>query len=170
MGRGIEIEWEHSEAELRELYHTEKDVKRRSRYHALWLVRNGRSAQEVSDILDVHYRTLRRWLYWYRDGGLAEVEHRLVGQAGGGEAYLSEVQEEQLRAKADAGHFHTARDIQKWIYDQWQIEYTHKGIYGLLARLDIVWKVPRPANPKADKSQQDDWKKGGCLPNSKTAS
>ena len=169
MGQGIQIEWEHSEAELRELYHAEKDVNRRSRYHALWLVRSGRSAQEVSDILDVHYRTLRRWLYWYRDGSLVEVENRLPGQAGGVEAYLSEAQEDQLRAAADAGQFHTARDIQNWIDDQWQIEYTHKGIYSLLERLDIVWKVPRPANPKADESQQDDWKKGGSPPNSKTA-
>jgi len=88
-GRPIEVEWKHSEAELRKLYNEEKHVERRTRYQALWLIRGGRSMKEVSEIVDRDYDTVRRWMSWYRDGGLSEVGQRLPGQAGGAHPSLT---------------------------------------------------------------------------------
>jgi transposase len=127
----------------------------------LWLARSGRSLVEVSKILAVPYRTVRRWLDWYRHEGLQAVLTRLPGQEGGSESYLTPEQEEQLRDQADTGAFRTAREAQRWIQEQWDVHYTRKGIYSLFERLEIVWKVPRPQSNKADPQQQESWKKGG---------
>lgn len=161
-GRPIEVEWKHSEEKLRQLYNQEKHVERRTRYHALWLIRGGRTMKEVSEIVDRHYETICRWMDWYRDRGLSEVVNRLPGQAGGAESYLTAEQETQLIERANAGAFRTAREIQHWLNEQFDADYTHKGVYSLLERLEIVWKVARPTNPKADPDQQESWKKGGC--------
>jgi transposase len=159
-GRPIEVEWNHSEEELRQLYNQEKHVERRTRYHALWLIRGGRTMKEVAQIVYRHYDTIRRWMDWYRDDGLSEVANRLPGQAGGAEPYLTPEQERQLIDRANEGAFRTAREVQHWLQEQFDVAYTHKGVYSLLERLEIVWKVPRPASPKADPDQQESWKKG----------
>lgn len=160
-GRPIEVEWKHSEEDLRRLYNQEKHVERRTRYHALWLIRAGRTMSEVSEIVDRHYDTICRWMDWYRDSGLSEITTRLPGQAGGAESYLTPEQEAHLVRRANEGAFRTAREIQQWLKEQFDVDYTHKGVYSLLERLEIVWKVPRPTNPKADAEQQESWKKGG---------
>ena len=160
-GRPIEVNWKHSEEELRQLYNQEKHVERRTRYHALWLIRIGRTMKEVGEIVDRHYDTICRWMDWYRESGLSEVANRLPGQAGGVESYLTAEQEKQLVERANEGAFRTAREVQQWIKAQFNVDYTHKGVYSLLERLEIVWKVPRPTNPKADPDQQERWKKGG---------
>jgi transposase len=98
---------------------------------------------------------------WYRESGLSEIAKRLPGQAGGAESYLTSEQEAQLVALANEGRFRTAREIQHWLKEQFDVDYTRKGVYSLLERLEIVWKVPRPTNPKADPDQQESWKKGG---------
>lgn len=164
-GRPIEVEWKHSEEELRQLYNQEKHVERRTRYHALWLIRSGRTMKEVGQIVDRHYDTICRWMDWYRESGLLEITHRLPGQAGGAGSYLTAEQEAQLIERANDGAFRTAREIQHWIQEKFKVAYTHKGVYSLLERLDLVWKVPRPTNPKADPEQQDSWKKGGFKTN-----
>jgi len=161
-GRPIEVNWKHSEEELRQLYNQEKHVERRTRYHALWLIRSGRTMKEVGEIVDRHYDTICRWMDWYRESGLSEVANRLPGQAGGVESYLTAEQEKQLVERANEGAFRTAREVQQWIKAQFDVDYTHKGVYSLLERLEIVWKVPRPTHPKADPDQQERWKKGGC--------
>lgn len=160
-GRPIEVEWKQSKEELRQLYNQEKHVERRTRYQALWLIRGGRTMTEVSEIVDRHYDTICRWMDWYRDSGLSEVANRLPGQGGGVESYLTSEQEMQLVERANEGAFRTAREIQHWLQAQFGVDYTRKGVYSLLERLEIVWKVPRPTNPKADPDQQDSWKKGG---------
>jgi transposase len=160
-GRPIEVEWKHGEEELRRLYNQEKHVERRTRYQALWLIRGGRTMREVSEIVDRHYDTICRWMDWYRESGLSEVTNRLPGQAGGVESYLTPDQETQLVKRANEGVFHTAREIQHWLNEEFGVDSTHKGVYSLLERLEIVWKVPRPTNPKADPTQQESWKKGG---------
>lgn len=163
-GRPIKVKWKHSEAELRKLYNAEKHPERRTRYHALWLIRGGRTMKEVGEIVDRHYDTIRRWMGWYRKGGLSLMMKYLPGQAGGVQSYLSPEQEKQLAERANAGHFHTAGEIRIWLKKEFGVEYTEKGIYSLLERLNIVWKVPRPTSPKADPDQQESWKKGGFKP------
>lgn len=77
MARRFQVNWQDEEATLFKLYKQETDHQKRSRLQALWLLCSGRSLQAVADTLGVHYRTLQRWVVWYRQGGLSEaLAHR----------------------------------------------------------------------------------------------
>lgn len=161
-GRPLVIEWQESVEELYEAYRREKDGPRRTRLQAMWQVSQGKSLAEVSALVGVGYRTLQRWVAWYRRGGLAEVLRRTPGHgAPGNPSYLTPAQEQAVKAQADAGAFRTAQEAAQWIAAQWGIHYTYRGIYGLFQRLDLRKKVPRPQAEQADPVAQEAWKKGG---------
>ena len=163
-GRPLEIEWQESAEELFEAYRREGNVYRRTRLQALWQLRQGKFLGEVSGIVGVSYRTLQRWLEWYRHGGLAEVLARTPGHgAQGGASYLTPEQEREVKAQADSGGFRTAQEAARWIEEQWGVRYKYQGIYGLFRRLKLRKKVPRPQSERASPEAQAAWKKGDYL-------
>ena len=83
-GRPLRIEWgaEDTGAALKMAYLAERDGIVRTRLHALWLLRTGRSVGAVAAIVGTHYRSVQRWLAWYRQGGLALVRARQAGGVG----------------------------------------------------------------------------------------
>ena len=78
-GRPLEIDWQESIEELEALYYQEKNGHKRVRLRAFLLLRAGDSLIEVSESEKVSYRTLKRWVAWYRTGGLQEVLSRTPG-------------------------------------------------------------------------------------------
>jgi transposase len=159
-GRPLEIEWQESAAELHRQYKAEKHLARRTRLHAFWQVREGKSLKEVSAMLGIAYRNLQRWVAWYRQGGLAEVLERTPGGGPGKPAFLTAEQLEKLRQAVDTGSFHTAKEVAAWIEQQWEVKYTPEGIYSLFRRMGIGKKVPRRQSEQADEAEQQAWKKG----------
>ena len=90
IGRPFRVNWhpEDTPEALRAAYRAERDTMLRMRLHALWLLRPGRRMGEVASVVDVHYRTLQKWVSWYRMGGVEEVlSHRMKGP---GSAEVSE--------------------------------------------------------------------------------
>ena len=161
-GRRLDVEWQESVEELKEQYHQEKNHHRRTRLHGLWLLQSGKSLGEASELLDVKYRTLQRWVAWYRVGGLEEVLERTPGgQRGDDRCWLSEAQRTDLRRQADSGAFHTAQEAREWIESQWGIAYQTGSIYSLFESMGITWKLPRRQAVQANVKQQEAWKKGG---------
>jgi predicted Zn-dependent protease len=80
-GRPLEVDWQESIEELKALLLQEKNAHRRVRLRALLLLQSGNSLIEVSESENISYRTLKRWVAWYRTGGLAEVLRRTPGNA-----------------------------------------------------------------------------------------
>jgi transposase len=74
-GRWVQIAWQVADTPdaLRERYRREEEGETRTRLQALWLLRTGWNMEEVARVTGVHYRTVQRWVGWYRQGGLAEV-------------------------------------------------------------------------------------------------
>jgi transposase len=66
MAQKLQVTWQEDEARLYELYKGEKDHQIRVRLHALWLLRQGHAMEEVATLLGVHYRTVQKWVAWYR--------------------------------------------------------------------------------------------------------
>ena len=60
---------------LRAAYRVEKDREVRQRRQGLWLLRTGRTLEEVTAVVGVHYRTVQRWAAWYGAGGMAVADH-----------------------------------------------------------------------------------------------
>lgn len=160
-GRQLLVNWQDDQKTLFNAYKEEKDPEIRPRLHALWLLRSGKMVKEVTALLGVHYRTVQRWVGWYRIGGLAEVRSHHRGEGGGAPKFLTPEQEKIIFTYASEKGFKTIRQAQQWILKQFGVEYTFWGTRSLLVRLEYKKKVPRPFSPKADPKQQEEWKKRG---------
>ncbi len=160
-GKRVAIKWqaEDTPEALRERYRKQEKGEVRTRLHALWLLRRGWGMEEVAEIVGVHYRTLQRWVGWYREGGVTEVCAR-HGGGHGQPAWLTPEQEAAVAEEAAQGTFTTAADVRRWVTDQFGVTYRLKGIYGLLRRVRCHPKVSRPMHAKADPEAQEAWKKG----------
>lgn len=160
-GRPLSIAWAETADELYTRYRQEKHPHRRDRLHVLWLVGGGKTLTEAGQVVGISYSTVKRWIDWYRRAGLDQVLRRRPGHAASGTgSYLTSQQQAQLRREADGGAFRTAREVQRWIEQQWGIGYGRKGIYSLFRRMKITWKVPRPQSDQADPDEQATWKTG----------
>jgi hypothetical protein len=78
-GQHRPIPWHESAAELDALYQQECNDQRLVADPALWLLCQGHSLSDVSRAVDVEYRTVQRWVAWYRQQGLAAVVRRTPG-------------------------------------------------------------------------------------------
>jgi transposase len=163
-GRRLQIAWQEDEQTLYNLYRKEKDPQRRTRLHALWLLRRGHSLQETARIVGVHYRTLQRWVAWYRRGGLNEVLGRRHGGQGGRKSRLTPQEEARLKELACRGEIRTIWDGVNWAKQTCGVPYTYWGMRWVFARLHLRKKVPRPIAPQASLEAQEGWKKGAWRP------
>ncbi len=66
MAGKVHIQWQESAEELQALYRKEKDRQKRTRFHALWLIRTGRSVKETALVLGVSRSAIHDWLNWYK--------------------------------------------------------------------------------------------------------
>ena len=161
MGRHVQIDWQETEAELKQMFRAEKHRQRRTRLQALWLMRQGRTMTAVSPLLGVHYRTVQRWAAWYRTGGISEVLKRTSGHAAPGrKPYLSSSQQNALLAQVARGVFHSVWDVLDWVEQRWGVRFRPGGMYDFLDRHDANLKVPRPQATQTSPEIQDNWKKG----------
>jgi len=161
-GRPFVVAWrdEDTEEGLRAAYRSERDPALRPRLQALWLLRRGeRRVGEVAAVIGVDYRSVQRWVAWYRSGGREAVcSHRLGGP--GQPPRLTPEQQEHLAQEVETGRFRNAVAIRAWIAETYGVSYTEGGMYSLLARLRCGPKVPRPLHTKANLAEQEAWKKG----------
>lgn len=160
-GRAFQVEWKEDGETLRQRFQQERDRQRRTRLQALWQLRVGKRLGEVSQLVGVSYRTLQRWIAWYRQGGVDAVLRRVPGHgAPGRPAQLTAAQQEELKARADSGAFRTVHGAVAWMQQSWGVAYRYQGAYSLLRRLQIKCKVPRPQSEKASPAAQEAWKRG----------
>lgn len=162
-GRPIKVEWQETADELYKLYQAEKNLKKRQRLQFLWLVRTGTNVQKSCQIADLGERSGQRYLDWYRQGGVAEVMGRQHGGHAPRRGFLTEAQKKALSEHSEAGTLKTVWDAIEWVKNKYSIEYSYEGMRGVLKRLRLNKKVPRPQHEKSDKDAQTAWKKGGLV-------
>ena len=162
MSKAVAVAWGETPEELEGRYRVERDVERRKRLQALWLVRRGERVEEAGRTAGVGERTVRRWLAWYRLGGLADVLRRVPGcGALGAPSRLTDDQRRGLLEHAARGEFRTYEEARAWVRAEYGVAYRPGGMYAALARLGVRPKVPRPVAEKADPAAREAWQQGG---------
>src|SRR5258708_230141 len=111
MGRPFVVTWQEADTPeaLHDAYRHQPKGEVRSRLQALWLLRQGWRLEAVATAVGVHYRTVQRWVRWYREGGLAEVHRHHYGGKGQ-VAFLTPNQEAVVKAEVATGRFPTAAE------------------------------------------------------------
>jgi len=134
-GRPLVVEWTESPEILQSLYERERNGHRRARLQALQMLRSGSSIGEAGRAAGVDYRTVQRWVSWYRQGGLQLVLTRTPGYAAPGRpSRLTEGQIAELVRRSLQGDFRTVSDAVNWSEEEFGVRYTYTGMYALLGR------------------------------------
>lgn len=134
-GRRLNIEWRESADELYTRYEAEPNPHRKTRLQAFWLLHRGYPIAEVGKEVEVDYRTIQRWISWYRVGGIDAVIRRTPGHGAPGRP--SRLQPDQVRSlveKASRGEFVTVWEAVDWVEQQFGVTYTYTGMHALLSR------------------------------------
>ena len=134
-GRPLIVEWSESPEVLQSMLDRERNGHRRARLQALGLLRDGASIGEAGKAVGVDYRTVQRWVSWYRQGGIDAVLTRTPGYAAPGRpSRLSEEQIVDLVNRSQEGQFRTVSDAVNWVRKIYGVSYTYTGMYALLGR------------------------------------
>ena len=152
------MQWHENASELYSRYRTESQGEVKTRLQALWLLRTGNREVEVAHTLGVAERTIRRWVSWYRSGGLDAVCRYNRGKAGRS-AKLNPEQQSRVHQHVQEYPSKTAEEIRMWVEKQWNITYHPKAWYVTMKQMGLRKKVPRPRSDKASDEVQQPWKK-----------
>ena len=125
------------------------------RLHAILLLDEGRSASDVSAILHLHPKTLKRWIKRFTARGVDGV---CTFQYIGGAGWMTTEQLEQFTTWLDDAVRSTKEAI-AWVEQQFDLEYSESGMLKLLKRLDYRYKQPAQIPSKADPDAQALWLK-----------
>lgn len=153
MGRKLSLEVVETAEALKELLHKQKEVRRKERAQALYLLKMGQVTElkELARIVGRDPSTLYRWFERYKAGGLASLLE--LGYANGGrpsvlpEAVQAAL-EERLQAPEGLASYGA---IQKWLQEGYGLEVKYKTIHRIVRyQLRGKLKVPRPSSIHRD--------------------
>lgn len=146
--------------ELRRLFRKERNAKQRDRYRAVVLALEGKTEPEIRQILHRSRGFIQRWVYAYRDGGMAG----LTAQSPPGRAAkLTPSQREQLRAMLDEERIRRGIDFRQKVQEVCGVTYSLSGAFHVLHTLGYEPLQPRPVNPKKKAEDEAAWKQAAPL-------
>lgn len=111
----------------------------------------GKSIEQVADLLAITTRTVRDWLSILRNKGFDAL---LVLKYKGDVGDLSPSQIEQLKAEIATGRFHCARQVKAYLLETFQASYSLSGTKKLLQRIGCSYHQISGFLFKADAEKQ----------------
>ena|SRR5882672_10745295 len=148
---------EEERAEITRRYKQEKNPRFRERLQCLLLKDRGHTNIEVAQMLLVVPETVTDWLNLYQDAGL-ETLCRL--ETGGSDAFLNAQQMSLLQTELDKNAFQTAKQVCAWVYEEFTITYSERGMRDLLKRLGYTRQKAHLVPAQADVEAQAAFLKG----------
>lgn len=137
--------------DLKKMHRSEKDGRMRTRLLALYHLKNGRELYDVSDITLSDESSIRQWTRLYSEKGY----NGLLEEDGRGRYKKLPLEKEEelkqeillLQEKREGGRI-VGKDIKKFIFEKYNINYSLSSIYVLLDRLNLSWISSRSKHPK----------------------
>src|SRR5262245_30002367 len=102
------------------------------RLSALLWIDEGRTREEVAELLGVTSRQVGDWLRIFRNKGLDEL---CTLHYRGDPGRLRPAQVERLKEEIAKGGFHNADQVRAWIQEQFGVNYSASGVKDLLRRI-----------------------------------
>nr|QNO41218.1 hypothetical protein JNOLDJLP_00043 [Methanosarcinales archaeon ANME-2c ERB4]QNO41266.1 hypothetical protein PPPNJMGK_00002 [Methanosarcinales archaeon ANME-2c ERB4]QNO41622.1 hypothetical protein OAEIHDOC_00043 [Methanosarcinales archaeon ANME-2c ERB4] len=132
-----------SEAEYEQLKLAEKDVnsvKVLKRIQAFKFIYLGWKYTDIAKFLSVTNNTITDWINIYQKGG---IDSLLTLHYKGGQAMLSDEQLRELRNEATKGSFAIAKDVKRYIEQNFEIKY-NLGHVQLLCKKNFNYPLRKP--------------------------
>ncbi len=166
MPKTIKLESHLESKELENFYRKAHDPVARSHYQIVWLISEGKTTTEVMEVTGYSRGWVQQLARRYNAGGpdaLGDRRHRNPGAKD--RALLDEDLQrelaEALRMPPQDGGMWNSRKVGEWIEQKTARAVSNKKQRGweYLRRLGNSPKVPRPHHAKADKREQEAFKK-----------
>ena len=141
---------------------TEKDPRKKVRLLALAHASDGVSYIDISNMLKVHYQSVRSWIKKFLNHGLAGLDEK---KGRGAKTLLTKDQESELLEAINDEYENLnggrlfGLDIQKLIKKKFGIQCSLSTVYNILHRAGLVWVTARSKSPKVDLEAQEAFKK-----------
>ena len=121
------------------------------------------SAEEVAEILMVTPRSIFRWVKKFKENDIDGLKEKPKGHY---KSKLTEQQRVQIKgwlikgrnSKGKAIHW-TLQRLKSEVYAEFGVVISTQALWKILKKLGLAIKSPRPIHHKADKRQQEEFKK-----------
>ena len=154
-------------ARLEGLIAAEAKAKQRDYYRIAVLALRGHEKEEIAVLLGVAKSTVETWAYRYRDGGIDALRPK---KQAGREPLLPRRRHQEFKARIQAGPREgdgvctlRGKDAVRILNEEFKVEYTLNGVYGLLHRLNLSSLTPRPRHEKNNPEAMEAFKKSAPL-------
>jgi len=147
---------------LNDIYGKEQDAIAKLRLLAAIRRKKGESIDDVAWALEKPRRTVHGWLTRFQERGLkAKQDEKRSGRP----SFLTKSQLKSLRRDLLKGPPHDPtglwllKDIKQHLKKKYGVSYCRENVFKTLKRLGFSFQKPRPQHYKADKKQQEKFKK-----------
>src|SRR3954469_23910587 len=137
-----EIDQRRRQAENRRIY---------QRLSALLWSDDGRTREEIAELVGVSTRQVGQWFRIFRNKGLDQL---CILHYRGDPGRLRPAQVEQLKHQLATGAFHNAEQVRAWVHDTFGVSYSSTGIKELLHRIGASYHKVSGFFWKADVTKQ----------------
>lgn len=164
VGRGEDFLDGFSVGLLKRCYLAERDVRARQRLQAAFLRKRGKTLIEIAEVVGRPFNTVSDWLRRFEERGLKSAKDK---PRSGRPKRLSEKQlvvlrEDLLKNPVEFGYssgFWSTRLVQEHVRKRFKVSFVSRHMTRLLHKLGFSFKKPRPKHYKANKAEQERFKK-----------
>ena len=115
---------------------------------------DGRSREEIADLLGVSTRQVGQWLRIFRNKGLDQL---CTLHYQGDPGRLGPAQVKRLKQEIETGVFHNAEQVRTWVQETVGVAYSISGLKDLLRRIGASYHKVSGFFWKADVEEQKRW-------------
>lgn len=162
--KGEEYLKEYPKDELMEMYRKEKEGKPKIRLLAAILRKEGKTLEEISDLIKYPLTTIKGWLHEMHRAGIERI-HPIKQPGRPRRLTEKELRDLDLTLSEPPTKqnmpfkFWNTKLVIKLVKERYGVEYGPVQMWRILHKLGFTCKKPRPIHKKASKAQQEAFKK-----------
>jgi transposase len=165
MAKRVEVKTDLTAEELHERYRQASDAVERTHWHMLWLLKEGKSANEVAALLGYTAGWVREIVRRWNESGATGISDHRADIAGTKPLLSADLQAElaqRLQQPPEDGGLWSGPKVAAWMQERLGRPVAPQRGWDYLCRVGYSTRVPRPQHAKADPEKQEEFKKKRC--------